>query len=54
VALTVDLRRHVFFEANAFGDLIRRVRHAGLDPYQWQVARLPGWIAARRPVGLAA
>ncbi|KQQ18516.1 hypothetical protein ASF53_24360 [Methylobacterium sp. Leaf123] len=54
VALTVGLRRHVFFEANAFGDLIRRVRHEGLDPYAWQVARLPGWIAARRPVGLAA
>ena len=54
VALTVGLRRHVFFEANAFGDLIRRVRHEGLDPYEWQVARLPGWIAARRPVGLAA
>ena len=54
VALTVGLRRHVFFEANAFGDLIRRVRHAGLDPYEWQVARMPGWIAARRPVGLAA
>ncbi|AMB44445.1 STM4014 family protein [Methylobacterium sp. AMS5] len=54
VALTVGLRRHVFFEANAFGDLIRRVRHEGLAPYEWQVARLPGWIAARRPVGLAA
>lgn len=54
VALTVGLRRHVFFEANAFGDLIRRVRHQGLDPYEWQVARLPGWIAAHRPVGLAA
>jgi glutathione synthase/RimK-type ligase-like ATP-grasp enzyme len=54
VALTVGLRRHVFFEVNAFGDLIRRVRHEGLDPYAWQVARLPGWIAARRPVDLAA
>lgn len=46
VALTVSLRRHVFFEANAFGDLIRRVRHEGLGPYEWQVARLPGWLAA--------
>lgn len=54
VALTVGLRRHVFFEANAFGDLIRRVRHEGLDPYAWQVARLPGWLAARRPVECAA
>ncbi|MEH3148601.1 MAG: STM4014 family protein [Methylobacterium frigidaeris] len=54
VALTASLRRHVVFEANAFGDLIRRVRHQGLDPYEWQVARLPAWIAARRPVGLAA
>lgn len=54
VALTVGLRRHVFFEANAFGDLIRRVRHEGLDPYAWQVARLPGWLAARWPVECAA
>ncbi|QIJ75638.1 hypothetical protein GU700_14130 [Methylobacterium sp. NI91] len=54
VALTVGLRRYVFFEANAFGDLIRRVRHEGLDPYAWQVARLPGWLAARRPVECAA
>ncbi|WP_053078359.1 STM4014 family protein [Methylobacterium tarhaniae] len=54
VALTIGLRRHVFFEANAFGDLIRRVRHRGLDPYEWQVARLPGWVAARKPAGLAA
>ncbi|UHC19927.1 STM4014 family protein (plasmid) [Methylobacterium currus] len=54
VALTVTLRRHVFFEANAFGDLIRRVRHQGHDPYSWQVARLPAWIAARRSLGLAA
>jgi hypothetical protein len=54
VALTVGFRRHVFFEANAFGDLIRRVRHEGLDPYECQVARLPAWIAARRASRLAA
>lgn len=54
VALTVGLHRHVFFEANAFGDLIRRVLHRGIDPYDWQVARLPAWIAARRPSRLAA
>lgn len=54
VALTVGLRRHVFFEANAFGDLIRRVSHAGCDPYDWQVACLPAWIAGRRAVGYAA
>ena len=54
VALTVGLRRHAFFEANAFGDLIRRVLHRGLDPYDWQVACLPAWIAARHPSRLAA
>ncbi|SEO56216.1 hypothetical protein SAMN04487843_102170 [Methylobacterium sp. ap11] len=54
VAFTASLRRHVVFEANAFGDLIRRVRHQGLDPYAWQVARLPAWLAARRSPGLAA
>lgn len=54
VALTVGLRRHVFFEANAFGDLIRRVAFAGHDPYGWQVACLPAWIAGRRSLGLAA
>lgn len=52
-ALTIGLRRHVFFEVNAFGDLIRRVLHQGLDPYAWQVARLPAWAATRRPVRLA-
>jgi hypothetical protein len=52
--LTVGLRRHAFFEANAFGDLIRRAQYRGLDPYAWQVARLPAWIAAGRPLGLAA
>ncbi len=54
VALTVGLRRHVFFEANAFGDLIRRVAFEGHDPHGWQVARLPAWIARRGAVGLAA
>jgi hypothetical protein len=39
-AVTVNLRRHVFFEANAFGDLLRRVTHNGLDPYDAQIVAL--------------
>lgn len=39
-AIAINLRRHVFFEANAFGDLLRRVSWNGLDPYGAQVAAL--------------
>jgi hypothetical protein len=42
-AVTVNLRRHVFFEANAFGDMLRRVTHNGLDPYDAQIAALGPW-----------
>ena len=31
-AITVNLRRHVFFEANAFGDLLRRVTRTASIP----------------------
>ena len=49
LAMAVGCKRHVFFEANAFGDLLRRVRHEGLDPYGLQVARFPAWAASRLP-----
>lgn len=54
VAILAGLRRHVFFEVNAFGDLLRRVRHQGLDPYEWQVARLLARADARQPESLPA
>lgn len=54
VAFLASRRRHVFFEVNAFGDLLRRVRHEGLDPYELQVARFPAWAAARAEAELAA
>jgi hypothetical protein len=39
-AFAIGLRKHVFFEANAFGDLLRRVNRNGLDPYDAQIAAL--------------
>jgi hypothetical protein len=43
--IAANLKRHVFFEANAFGDLLRRVTHRGQNPYEAQVAALPRWAA---------
>jgi hypothetical protein len=48
VAITAGLKRHVFFEANAFGDLLRRVTHNGLGSYEAQVAALSGWMKRTR------
>jgi hypothetical protein len=42
------LRRHYVLEVNAFGDLLRGVEADGLDPYAFEIARLPDWLA-RRP-----
>ena len=44
IAVPVALNRHYFLEANAFGDLLRRTTHNGLDPYAAQFAALPQWI----------
>lgn len=49
IAVAVDLRRHYVLEVNAFGDLLRGVHFDGLDPYAYEVARLPGWLARRQP-----
>jgi len=49
VAVAVDLRRHYVLEVNAFGDLLRGVYLDGLDPYAFEIARVPGWLARRQP-----
>jgi hypothetical protein len=49
LAVAVDLKRHYVLEVNAFGDLLHGVHVVGLDPYAFQVARLPGWLARRQP-----
>jgi hypothetical protein len=48
IAVTADLRRHYVLEVNAFGDLLRGVHIDGLDPYAFEIAQLPRWLA-RRP-----
>jgi hypothetical protein len=48
VAVAADLRRHFVLEVNAFGDLLRGVHIDGLDPYAFEIAQLPRWLA-RRP-----
>jgi hypothetical protein len=48
VAVAVDLRRHYVLEVNAFGDLLHDVHFDGLDPYAYEIARLPGWLARRQ------
>jgi hypothetical protein len=45
VAVTADLRSHYVLEVNAFGDLLRGVDVDGLDPYAFEIARLPRWLA---------
>jgi hypothetical protein len=47
IAVSVDLRRHYVLEVNAFGDLLRGVEADGLDPYAFEIARLPDWLARR-------
>jgi glutathione synthase/RimK-type ligase-like ATP-grasp enzyme len=47
VAIDASQKRHRFLEANAFGDLIRRVLHEGDDPYGAQLRALPAWLSAR-------
>lgn len=37
VAVDVSLQRHVVLEVNAFGDFLKGVTLAGLNPYQWQL-----------------
>jgi hypothetical protein len=45
VAVAADLRRHYVLEVNAFGDLLRGVQVDGLDPYAFEIAQLPRWLA---------
>jgi hypothetical protein len=45
VAVAVDLRRHYVLEVNAFGDLLRGAQVDGLDPYAFEIAQLPRWLA---------
>jgi hypothetical protein len=49
IAVAVDLKRHYVLEVNAFGDLLYGVHAADLDPWAFQIARLPGWLARRQP-----
>lgn len=49
VAVATDLRRHHVLEVNAFGDLLRGVDVHGLDPYDYEIAQLPRWLARRTP-----
>jgi hypothetical protein len=49
IVVTVDLRRHYVLEVNAFGDLLRGVEVDGLDPYAFEITRLPRWLARRQP-----
>ena len=52
IAVPVGLNGHYFLEANAFGDLLRRTTHNGLDPYAAQFAALPQWIDSRSVRGM--
>src|SRR5262249_4003847 len=45
VAVAADLRRHYVLEVNAFGDLLRGALAGGLDPYAFEIAQLPHWLA---------
>ncbi len=47
VAVAADLQRHYVLEVNAFGDLLRGVHVDGLDPYAFEIANLPRWLAGR-------
>jgi hypothetical protein len=47
IAVTAGLRRHYVLEVNAFGDLLRGVHAGGLDPYDFELARLPCWLTGR-------
>jgi hypothetical protein len=49
VAVAADLRRHYVLEVNAFGDLLRGVHIDGLDPYAFEIAQLPCWLAKPPP-----
>jgi hypothetical protein len=49
VAVATDLRRHYVLEVNAFGDLLRGVHLGGLDSYDFEIVRLPRWLARRTP-----
>ncbi len=40
IAVTADLRNHVVFEVNAFGDHIRRMTIGGRTPQDWQVQQM--------------
>ena len=52
IAVPVALNCHYFLEANAFGDLLRRTTHNGLDPYAAQFAALPRWIDSQPVHGM--
>jgi len=47
IAVPLSLNRACFLEANAFGDLLRRSFHNGLDPYAAQFAALPLWMQSQ-------